>query len=76
MTNRVKSGILFGRPYGGVMSLIRNKLRTITETVCCSERYTVIKVANYLIVNVYFPCTGTPDRLLICEDIIAEIQSW
>jgi len=76
MTNRVQSGILFGRPYGGVMSLIRNKLHTITETVCCSERYTVIKVANYLIVNVYFPCAGTPDRLLICEDIIAEIQSW
>ena len=58
------------------MSLIRNKLRTITETVCCSERYTASKVANYLIVNVYFPCAGTPDRLLICEDIIAEIQSW
>ena len=32
MTNRVQSGILFGRPYGGVMSLISNKLRTITET--------------------------------------------
>jgi len=76
MIIRVQSGILFGRLYGGVMSLIRNKLRTITETVCCSERYTVIKVANYLIVNAYLPCSGTSDRLLICEDIIAEIQSW
>ena len=40
------------------MSLIRNKLRTITETVCCSERYrpTVTRVANYLIVNMYLPC--------------------
>ena len=76
MTNRVQSGILFGRPYGGVMSLISNKLRTITETVCCSERYTIIRVANYLIVNVYLPCVGTPDRLLSCEDILADIQSW
>jgi len=76
MTNRVQSGILFGRPYGGVMSLISNKLRKITETVCCSERYTVIRVANYLIVNVYLPCTGTPGRLLSYEDILAEIESW
>ena len=76
MSNVIQSGILYGRPYGGVMTLISNNLRMITETVCCSERYTVIRVANYLIVNVYLPCVGTSDRLLICEDIFADIQSW
>jgi len=76
MENRVQSGILLGRPYGGVMSLINNKWRSITETVCCSERYTVIRVANYLIVNMYLPCVGAADRLLLCEDILAEIQAW
>jgi len=27
-------------------------------------------------VNVYFPCVGTPDRVLICEDILATVSSW
>jgi len=40
------------------------------------ERYTVIKVLNYLIVNVYLPCVGSVDRWLICSDIFADIQSW
>ena len=51
MANSTHSDILYGRPYGGVMTLISKNLREITETIFCSERYTVIKVANSLIVN-------------------------
>jgi len=57
-------------------SKVSNKLRNVTETVCCQERYNIIKVLNCLIVNVYLPCVGTADRLLICIDIFADIQSW
>jgi len=76
MSKCVESGVLVGRPFGGVNSLINKKLRHVTETICCHERYTVIKVLNYLIVNVYLPCVGSVDRLLICSDIFADIQSW
>ena len=76
MSKSVKSGVLFGRPFGGVISLVSNKLRNVTETVCCQERYNIIKVLNCLIVNVYLPCVGTADRLLLCIDIFADIQSW
>jgi len=45
--------MLRGRPFGGVMTMIRNELRAVTETVLCDERYVVVRVANCLIVNVY-----------------------
>jgi len=73
MFESVQSGVLMDRPFGGVVSLVNKKLRHVTETVCYRERYTVIKVINYLIVNVYLPCVGTADRLLICSNIFADI---
>ena len=48
-----------GRPFGGVMTMIRKELRAVTETVLCDERYVIIRIANYLIVNVYLPYVST-----------------
>jgi len=76
MIDSVSSGMLRGRPYGGVITLIRNDLRKYVETVYCDDRYVVVRVANYLLINVYLPCIGTPGRLLICEDIIMNISLW
>jgi len=36
----------------------------------------VIRVANYLLVNVYLSCVGSNDRLLICDDIVMNISAW
>ena len=49
MSKCVQSGILYGRPFGGVMTLVKKSFRKITETICSSERYIMIKVANYVI---------------------------
>ena len=76
MSKCVQSGILYGRPFGGVVTLVKKSLRKITETICSSERYTVIKVDNYVIFNVYLPCIGTSDRSLICDEVLVEIQAW
>ena len=76
MSECVDFGMLRGRPYGGVMMLIRNELRRLTETIHCDERYVVIRVANYLLVNVYLPCVGSNDRLLICDDVVMDISAW
>ena len=76
MSKQVASGILRGRPFGGVVTLINNRLRSITETICCDERYSIVRVANYFIVNVYLPCVGTSDRLLICDDVFENIMAW
>ena len=35
-----------------------------------------MKLVNYLLCNVYLPCVGTCDRLLICEDLFESLRSW
>jgi len=27
-------------------------------------------------VNVYLPCQGTQDRIILCDDLLAQISSW
>ena len=76
MANQLESGMLRGRPYGGVMALIRKGLRSYTQLIHCDDRFVVVRVANYLIVNIYLPCSGTKDRLLMCNNILADIVSW
>ena len=73
MSDSVESGLLRGRPFGGVNILINNKIRDICKTVYCSDRYAIVKIANYIIVSVYQPCAGTVNRLSICEDLLADI---
>jgi len=51
------------------------KLRKSVETIFCEERYTAIRVANYIIVNVYLPCVVSPNRLLVCEELLANISA-
>ena len=74
MPDTIETGILIGRPFGGVMILIKNNLRTLTETVYMEERFVVVRVANYLFFNVYLPCVGTKDRLLICQALFDEMR--
>ena len=76
MSNVVESGPLRGRPFGGLMCLISNDMRELTETVYCSERCAIVRVSNFLIINVYFPCAGTENRQSICDDMIAEMGVW
>ena len=76
MSDSVGAGILKGRPFGGVICMINNDLRKYTETISCSDRMSIIKVCNQLIINIYMPCIGTVDRFLICDEIIADLWSW
>jgi len=72
----LESGMLRGRPFGGVMTLINKKLRKNTVTVHCEERFVIIKVFNCLLINVYCPCSGTADRSLIYESLLSDIMTW
>lgn len=74
MSNTVETGILAGRPFGGVMCLIKNNLRARTRVIYCSDKYVIISVDNYVIVNVYMPCVGTVNRFDLCNDILCEID--
>ena len=65
MSNQVEAGVLKGRPFGGLMTLVKNDLRSQLKTVHSHDRFVIVKLANYLLINVYLPCVGTKDRLLI-----------
>ena len=76
MADIVGASILRGRPFGGVISMIHNDLRKVTETISCSDRVSIVKVYNQIIINIYMPCVGTVERATICDEIIAELWSW
>ncbi len=73
MTASVESGVLRGRPFGGLMTLVSNKYQQYCHVVCALERVVIVAVGNLLVINVYLPCSGTNDRLDICEDILDTI---
>ena len=76
MSGCVQKGMLRGRPFGGVVSLVNNSLLRHTVVVHCDERFVIIRVFNYLIINVYLPCSGSSDRLIICDELLTDIWSW
>jgi len=76
LEERVQAGPLIGRPYGGVVTLIRNELLSECECLYTAERLVVVRISNILLCNVYLPCTGTVDRDLICDDVFAQVSAW
>ena len=76
MASRLESGMLRGRPFGGIMTLISKTLRKQTVTIHCEERFSVVKVFNRLFINVYLPCSGSIDRVEVYNDLLADIWSW
>ena len=76
MGSIVESGVLRGRPFGGVMTLIHRKLQTITRVVCVTERIVIIIVGDLVIANVYLPCVGVTDRLFICDEMFNTMSSY
>jgi len=65
-----------GRQFWGVVILVKSSLRKETSTIHCSDRYVIVKVRNYLFVNIYLPCSGTADRQLVCDDVLSDIGGW
>jgi exonuclease III len=75
MNERVCSGPLYGRPFGGTAILVNNAHISSTKCVISSDRYTAIKINNHLLITVYMPCVGTDQRDLICSDLLAELDA-
>ena len=76
MRKCIESGVLYGRPYGGVCVLVKKELQHCTHVICCSERYIIVSVGMSLICNVYLACRGTSDRLCVVDDILNDISDW
>lgn len=76
MRDAVMMGPLIGRPFGGVTILVRKALSPDCLTVCCNERMVCLKFRNFLFFNVYLPCIGIADRILLVESLLNDIRYW
>ena len=77
MEDRVSSGVLHGRPYGGVMTLVNNNLVKLIKNVVCSERYVILVIGDLAFVNIYLPCKSgykVDDFSNLLLDVIDQIS--
>ena len=78
MESTLKSQILYGRPWGGVATLIKNSVSAVIKCICCTERFTIITIGHLLLINLYLPsCKNATDRDVVTSILcsIAEIIS-
>lgn len=75
MDARLSAGPLFGRPFGGTAILVNNTLAKMTTSVVTDERYTVISVGHWLLINVYMPASGSVERHELYNDLLHELSS-
>jgi len=61
MSSCVESGVVRGRPCGGV----NKRLTLCWKIICASDRYVIVIVGNLLKLNVYMPCSGTANRIFV-----------
>ena len=59
MDTTLKRGILRGRPFGGLATLVRKSLCTNFKSINClasADRYMIVAMDNLMLINVYLPC--------------------
>jgi len=71
----VSSGPLIGRPFGGTAIIINKKHIRNSFNLISRERFTAVKIANWLLINVYMPCVGTAQRESLYSDTLSEIDA-
>jgi exonuclease III len=74
MNKTIDSGVLRGRPFGGVMSMINVKWGKFIRFSECRERFVVLLLQNTLIVNVYLPTVNNDIDRDELSDIISELN--
>ena len=84
MDNKAGSGILVGRPFGGVAVLFRKTFSKSIKLIDSAEsegRYIFFKLIgslgkNIIFTCVYFPCTTVlKDYIIQCSPVIAHIEN-
>ena len=58
LADAVAAGPLYGRPFGGVMTMTKNDIMHNCECLIAAERFVIIKIGDLLIINVYLPAAA------------------
>ena len=72
--DKITSGVLHGRPYGGVATLVRNDVIKYVHNTICTERFVIVCVGSVAFVNVYLPCKSVSDYLNVMQTTLDEID--
>ena len=75
MNATVCSGPLIGRPFGGTAIFVNKSLMSLTTNLITTDRFTAVKISDWLFVSVYLPCAGTTDRDLLYCEILSQLQA-
>ena len=70
--SKVSSGILYGRPYGGVAILVHNSYAKVVKNVLCTKRYVILMIGSLACVNVYFP---TKSNVIKSEQLLDSVNN-
>jgi exonuclease III len=70
----VSSGLLRGRPYGGLAILVKNNYRSSCKLIRKHERFIAILFNDLLLINVYFPSPSRVDCKEETIELIAQIE--
>lgn len=68
------SGILKGRPFGGLAILAKREHSRFCKLVFKSARIMAITYKETLIINVYFPCSTTKDSRDLLAELIGNLE--
>lgn len=75
MNDAISRSVLRGRPFGGLATFVSSRLSENTKLIKMAERFTIIKVHDFVIVNIYMPCSSVTDYISIYEDTLACIAN-
>jgi len=64
--------VLYGRPYGGVLTMIKKKYSQFIKPIAIRERFVILKLNNFIFINCYFPCELSRNDV---DDLLLEITS-
>jgi len=74
LESSVSSGLLRGRPYGGLATLVKNNYRSSCKLIRKHERFIAILFYDLLLINVYFPSPSRMDCKEETIELIAQIE--
>ena len=75
MEECLSKGVLKGRPWGGVCTIVNNKFQSSVKVLKCAERFVVIEIGEMLFINVYLPKICNEYDYSIVHEIFIEIES-
>ena len=76
INNTIQNGVMYGRPFGGTLTMINKSISMHTVQLLLKERIVILSINNFIIINAYLPCKDNSEETRdILLEILADISS-